>query len=681
MADNSENREKKRSPGRPRKKTPSELNEREEKLQMAENKASQKNAKETDKEQKITLQNVQTNLTQFYNQLLGIGGGISSGWAGGLFNFNTYNPFLQNQRLKMINSYPNEMSTEELTNAVSNPIGSELGLRSEGWSLSSSQYLYYKILRLSADIPKFKYYKTPQYLEEKEYYKDSFKKEDEFTERWLKALDVVNTFKRMSLEVKREGKPTYLLRNSMGSGPNNTKKVNYVAFQKLPSNYVKLTGIGEHGYIASFNMLLFMNPAFSLEQYPDYIKDIWFALMETGAIYENPHYLKGTTPDEQRYSVNVERLMNFEYHMEGTPATEMTRGILSIEKKEGAKNLKAINYMYWVQLPQEVCFTFCSDTSNAWALPDTIGLFLGLRELTDYDTLAGLIQSTPLTALLTAEAETVHDPSPGQNQTVLSPETIAGFQDKFNNSTSTNLESFFAPLKNFKILSLPNIPNSSDITSNATKNFISRAGLAGLIPVTDKPSVAQIKGSQLIEESQCDFVTKQFEAVVNFIINNLIGCQYEWTVTLWGNIFTFSDEVKTAKELFVSGGTFALPKLASAYGMSLRDVHAVQSYIKSLGLYENFQTVTQAQQKTNANNVMNNDGSQETRIGAGRPEIDENDIENDNTAASKEGGLDTADLRDFSGHDGHCIICGKESDDPLCEECKEKYIEDYEVKA
>ena len=521
---------------------------------------------------------------------------------------------------------------------------------------------------MAADIPKFKCYKIPEYLTDVEAYKNNnFINEDIFLDEWLEHLDVVNTYKRMSLEVKREGKPTYLLRNSFSYGPGKKKKVNYVAFQKLPSDYVKLTGIGEHGYIASLNMLIFLNPAFSLDQYPDYIRSIWNALMETGAIYENPDYNEADNKSKDKYKINPFLISKFSYQYNGKSGTERLSGVLTTTKGRG---LRAVSYMYWIQLPQEVCFTFCSDSSTAWAIPDTAGLFLGLRELTDYDTLAGLIQSTPLTAVLTAEAETVNNPNPGQNQTVLSPETIAGFQDKFNNSTSTNLESFFAPLKNFKLLSLPNVPNSSDITSNATKNFVSRAGLSGLIPATDKPSVAQIKGSQLIEEAACDFVTKQFESVTNFIVNNLLGCDYKWKVNLWGNIFTYNEEVKNTKELFIAGGTFALPKLASAYNMSLRDVRAVQGYIDSLDIYSNFQTITQASQIK----VQGATSSEESKS-VGRPSLDESEIENDNTAASKESGLDTIDMRDFNSS-GRCIICGEPSDDILCEECKENYLED-----
>ena len=665
----------KRPRGRPRKEPPKQINEATDRLEMS---AVLQQQKERQNEKPITINNIQSSLTQFYNSLLGIGaaGLPSGGWNGGIFNFNMYNPFLQNQRLKMLNTYPNEMDTEELTNVVGNPGGSELALRGEGWSLSSSQYLYYKILRLAADIPMFKHYKMPELLEKDKYTSNSFIKEDIYVDDWLRHLDVVNTFKKMSLEIKREGKPSYLLRNSVSKGLDGSKTVNYAAFQKLPSNYVKLTGIGEHGYIASLNMMMFLNPSFSLDQYPDYIREIWNALMDSGAIYEDPAY--GNGKSDSKYKVDINRLKGFEYRYinKDTGVTDILRGNITIDRGEGTKGLKAVSYMYWVQLPQDVCYTFCSDNSNAWAIPDTIGLFLGLRELTDYDTLAGLIQSTPLSAVLTAEAETVANPNPGQNQTVLAAETVAGFQDKFNTSTSTNLEAFFAPLKNFKLLSLPNIPNSSDITSNATKNFVSRAGLSGLIPVTDKPSVAQIKGSQLIEESACDFVTRQLESVLNFIINNLIGCEYKWKIVLWGNIFTYDNETKIAKELFISGATFALPKLASAYNMNLRDVKAVQNYINSLDLYSDFKTITQAEQEKLKSGANSNRGSQQ--IGAGRPQIDDSEVENDNTAASKEGGLDTADMRDFEMFDGdHCIICGADSDEPLCEDCKEKYLEEH----
>lgn len=61
----------------------------------------------------------------------------------------------------------------------------------------------------------------------------------------------------------------------------------------------------------------------------------------------------------------------------------------------------------------------------------------------------------------------------------------------------------------------------------------------------------------------------------------------------------------------------------------------------------------------------------------GRPAKDESEIDNDNTAASKDGGLDTAETR-YSAKEpeiGRCLICGAECDGVLCDDCRSKYDE------
>lgn len=664
---NEQKEETKAKRGRPRKGPDPEpiVNEEEHVLEMSQKDDGDKQHAE----EKVTFAQVQENLHSMYSNLLGSHIGNGGGWLLdiGDNNFNKYNPFLQNQRLKTIASLPGTLSRDDLSKSLEAPQNAEQPLRSQGLSLSSSQYLYYMILRLATDVPECKYYKVPELLKAEDYKNDKFIKEDKYVDEWLTKFDVYNTLKRILLEVKREGKTTYVLRNSVRVDDKNEKHVNYCTFQKMPSDYIKLIGIGEHGYIASFNMMLFMNPAFCLDQYPTFIRDIWIDLTE------NKYLIKEVgRRGEVTYRPDIDRLRTYKYkYVDEFGHSEDISGVLEVKSTAAMSARSAKNaYMFWVPLPQDVCYTFCSDTSNPWALPDTAGLFLGLQELTDYDTLAGLIQSTPLTALLTAEAETINNPNAGQDQTVLNGETLAGFQDKFNMMTSTNLEAFFAPLKNFKLLSLPNIPNSNEITTKATQNFIMRSGLGGIITTTEKPSVAQVKAAQLIVESQAKFVTKQIESVLNMIINKLIGCEYDWKLIIWGGIFTFSDEVKRDKELFMAGGSFVLPKLLSAYDLTARDARAQELYINSLSIYDDLRTVTQVTQEKLK--------KIETTGKVGRPEKDESEIDNDNTAASKESGLDTIDMRDFAEHhheSGTCIICGAECDGILCDECREKYDE------
>lgn len=663
MAENVNNGQEPKKRGRPPKVKPEPVaNEAPERLEMVS------------KNQRPLLDQVMRDLTGIYKKTLN-----SGGWSSGM-DLNQYNPFLQNDRLKMLNTRPGTMSREDLTSALKSPGESELGLRAEAWSMSSTQYLYYKILRMSADIPMFNYYIVPELLEKSDYKKDEFINDDKFVNDWLEQFDIKNTLKKTALEVKREGKATYLLRNSI-SGEGKNKNVNFAKWQKLPSEYVKLVKIGEHGYIASFNFMLFLNPAFSVCQYPEFIQEIWNDLVECGAVslggcgngylpYGHYSFANGK---EVTPGINVNKLLNYSYEYRGKTGKEILRGNLEIVNR----SLSERTYFFWVQMPQDLCYTFCSDTSNPWVVPDTSGLLLSLDELADYDTLQGLVESTPLTALLTAEAETIPNPNPGQDQSVLNPETIAGIEEHFNLSTSTNLEALFAPLKNFQLLSLPSQPNSSEISANATKNVLTRAGLGGLIVTTDKPSVKQVTTAQYLAEAEAHFVTLQFESVLNMIIQKIIGARYKWKIHIWGGIFTFSDEVKRDKELLASGVTFVLPKLASAYNLNIRDTRAVQRYIDSLDIYDDFKTVTQVRQENineqksvTENSENNSDGS------VGRPTKDDAEIDNDNTAASKDGGLDTADTRAYATHTpeiGKCVICDAECDGILCDVCREEY--------
>ena len=118
------NEQKKR--GRPRKETPQQINEQKEVLNMSV---------KSEPEKPITVEKVQTSLTNLYNKLL-FGkteamtafGAQGEAWMGSLLNFNQYNPFLQNQRLKMLNSLPGDMDMETLSKALSDPSGSESSL-------------------------------------------------------------------------------------------------------------------------------------------------------------------------------------------------------------------------------------------------------------------------------------------------------------------------------------------------------------------------------------------------------------------------------------------------------------------------------------------------------------------------------------------------------------------------
>ena len=549
------------------------------------------------------------------------------------------NPFLQNQRIKNIYTQAKKYGKANISEFLSNPGSSESQLRSLGWANSSSQQIYYNILRRSADIPKYCYYKIPDLLEGKQTYKDEdFKVEDRLTDEWLETFNIPNTFKTIALEVKREGKSSYILRNKI-IGEGKQRKVDWCTLQKLPTEWVKITGRGELGFTVSFNFMYFMNIANSPSFFGEYFEQAWNDMITGGVVTES------TVEGVKKYELNKDLAKNYKFTYNGKEYSS------TLEYIKGKR--QAEEYFFWVKLPFDFCFTFGSDNSNPWVAPDTMGLMLKLQELTDYGTLAGLIASTPLTSVLTGEIEPIPNPRAGKDESVFNPETIRGMMDQFNLATSTNIECWLFPAKNIKLQQLNSDINSSDIINTATDNFITSSGDAGLTVTTNKPNVAQVNVAKQLAASQQEYVTLQFENVINFILQHKIGLEYRWKIRIWDDIFNHLDNVKLLKEQVTSGNIALLPKLMSAERMSMIDTKAVAEYIKTLDFYKYFMMYTQqskhemdleTQEQQEEREQKAEESGAEVKVG--RPNADENSVENDATAAGIENGTNTKEGRE-----------------------------------
>jgi len=645
----------KRKRGRPKKVSVTEneqiLSDESSSLKMSEKKMAEQgipvSIDQTVKEKKsVTMNSVQNGLTSLYQRLAG----TMTGAYEGIHKLNDNNPFLQNTRLKLINEYPTNAAPKEVAEYLNAPQFNERNIRGVGWGASSRNHLYYRILRQACDVPACYYYYTPPLLEKEEYLEPKFTQEEQFVDEWMERFDFQNLYKRIAFEVKRDGKSSYFFRQSI-TGEGKNKKVSYVTLQKVPTNWTKLTAIGQYGYIASFNMLIFMNPAFSPKQYPKYIQDIWEDLI-TGKVLHTNGIKEG------KFQIDFEKLKNFTYNYEGT----QIKGALEIAKD---------SFMYWVQIPNELCVTFSSDSSHPWVVPDTAGLFTLLQELTDYGTLAALIMSTPLTAILTGEALPAQQPEAGKDMLVLDSGTMLKFQEIFNSMVSTNTASFLAPFKDMRLQSLPSVPNSFDIMTHAIQNFVSQAGEGGLIITTDKPSIAMVKTAQKFAEAQYDFVTQQFATAINMFLRTFCDLEYEWKIYFFGGIFTSEDQKKFLKELIQMGHSHLLPKLLATERLTMRQARAVNNYITAFEMYDDFKHMNKSAKDWTVN------GDEST---VGRPGLDENDIENDATAQSREEGQSSDMKEDYSALDNKCIACGEDCEDGhvFCEQCEmdREYEED-----
>lgn len=516
------------------------------------------------------------------------------------------NPFVQNQRIKRSNSQINLSDKRAIQEALTNPGDNEQRLRETSMALYYSNYVYQNLLRLNRDIPQYFHYSVPVGISPETLKTEKFLHQKKFVDEFLNKFNIPLTFKNVSLQAAREGKASYVFRSSQDE-----KKgiVDFAVLQKLPPEYIKYTGFGsESPLIVSFNFIMFLDPTYSIEQWPSWFGEIWKQLQENGIVNITKGKGKG-------YEIN--------------PAINVNRGM----PEYMFESINGTYYLY-VEMPQDLVYTFGTDFGDAFAIPDYAGLFGDLSELEAYKVLQSQTLLTNITNILTAEVPVEKDAVGGSDAAILSPEVIMGLEDDCSSSLSSNILPFFAPLENFKMHGIEHIPNATDIYLSQVRNVTSTAGASGLINTNEKPSIAMIKGEQMLHESRTEYMTLQYTKFINLIINKYLKLDYEFKVIIWGGVYTWRDEVKVLKEMIQNGNIGMFPRLLSAYRMTLEDYALQYDYVKSMNLFEfNIQLIGRSGSDSN----KTPDGK------VGRPSLSDVDIENENTASSIEGGQNVSE--------------------------------------
>ena len=625
--------EQKRKVGRPPKNKPVDpvVNEQVERIRMTEDKD----------DKKIVLTDIQQKWREILHTYSDRGLSmtqISSALSNAMLN----NPFLQNQRLRRISSNASAKSKTDLQKALQSPQGNEQLFREESLFLSFTNYVYHSLLNLYRDIPLYNYYYTPKYVDKKDMNGDNFKKESKKVDKILKAFKVKQTFKKINKATQVEGKTTWLLRRSM----QNNGDIDFFVLQKLDSDMVKLTSIGsDQNFICSFNFMIFLNPMYSLDFYPPIFKEIFQELLDNGVIIEDSKGNLRFSPQALALAQNEGKLT-----YDGT--------------FENSNN----NYLYWVQLPQTLAWTFSQDESHVNAFPDTIGLFMDLSELDGYRWIQSSILSNVVSSILTAEVPYIKDAQAGSDASVFSPDSIIGFENLFKQNVSNMVLPFFAPFENYKLFTIENQPENLNIIYSRLRDLVATSGTSSLLGITEKPTVAMTVAAKQLAAAHCDYLTRQFENFLNYAVNNEFNLKYDWKITLWGDIYHWRDDVKIAKELLSGGVKSVLPKILSAEDMSLEDCICTSDYIDSLGIHFN-------------------EVEEQISNPVGRPTLDDDQVQNDNTAISKDAGNNVSENKEFSVNinldkmsvlsENFCASCGKKlenNEEFLCDLCLEEQI-------
>lgn len=522
------------------------------------------------------------------------------------------NPFIQNQRVKTINSPAYKKEKSEIQKSLENPGNNEQGLKSISMGLYYTNFVYNNLIRLEREIPNYFSYLMPQYVDKEEMKQKSFQKDIQFANKILEAFNPQLSFKTINMQVQLEGKCSYLVRKSFKY----PQEVDFFLLQKLVPEHVKITGIGsKQQYTVSLNMMMFMNPMYDISQYPPYIREIWEQMQNNGMIYKEAK--------TQTYRFTPKKPLSVTHMLENVNNT----------------------YYYWVELKQSDCFTFGQELSTPMSFPSSIGLFLDLKELDDYRWLMGNLMSKGVTSILTGEVPIYKDAKPGSDATIVSPDLINFYDDIFSQTVSNNVTTYFAPFKNFELHSIDSQPDNMNIIYNRLRDLVATSGNAALLSISDKPSIAMVKATEAIAASRVKYLTLQFENFLNVVINEQFGLKHKYKFFLWGDIFDTVDDFKKAKELLQNGVQSMLPRVLSFFGQSVEDMKTFNGYIEAIGLEIYSRNSENTETKTNKENdtLIAKDTKE-----VGRTMIEENEIENDSTAASRDNGSNVSDIKEFS---------------------------------
>ena len=488
-------------------------------------------------------------------------------------------PSLQNSRIKGISSLPVDYSKEQIGQFLRQAYSYERQIRETSETLRWTNYPYFKIIKTEQDIPTDRYYFKPKYVHGEEAKTKEFEREAVLLDKFNKMLRpdmVLHTIRGQAL---LEGKAIYCTRYSVDKSHN---AVNYAFLEQLPTDWCTIIGRNNiSGWTVSFNMMYFLKPGTTIDQYGDLFRpyiDAFERMFKEKpqekfvyASVNNASKVKRGTKNVAFYPENVDP------ESPGNPRVFQQNG----------------TWAYYVSLPIDRVWVFEIDDTTPAIIPTLAGMMLTYAQQSDFEEIQKSLYINPLIKIFTGEIPYFNDEG-GQisdNYRLTDGGRIL-FQYLFeelmakNNTAGTAF--FSAPVQNIKSHDFSESANANDISTTFNQYAGSKAGLAALIPVDKDIKAAQVEVARLIESryaAACLY--PQFERMMNWIYSSL-NLKYEWEFKVFGTIFTDEQIRKDAEAEFARGDMSALFVIAALDGMSWLDKIAMLHAMEGSGIMDLF---------------------------------------------------------------------------------------------
>ena len=493
---------------------------------------------------------------------------MGAGGMGYMLNW----PYVQNRRVKSINSLPANFSKDDIEQMVAAPEGNEQALRQVSAALASSTKTYDLILQTYQDVLTYDWYVYPGYTPEKP---------DKATQlrEYAMAIKLAET---MNIKAKAHeivglcaqyGKVFYTPRISMDKSHG---KVNYAFLQQLPEDYIKIVGWnnGPGKYTIAFNLMYFVQPGNDWRQFGGLFRP-----------YMQSFYSVVQPEGKYVYSSQERRFQNYRIDTDKFEAAKMNE-LPGAPEWQYAGN----KWFYWVILPADKVFSFEIVDRNALMAPPTTGMMVSMTQIPNYEAAQMEVILNPLTSVLTGSLET-YDPKGSSNADPVrvSEKTRRLFEaywyQMLQATNTSGIGLYLAPADDLKLQTLSDTVSNTNITSTALNDQILKAGLTALIPTTNDPKVGVAQLSAQIQARYPMLIYWAIERMMNWVFEQQrFKCPFKFR--MFGDIFSRKEEIESARQGATLGILPETLKYDALMGHSLLDDMAISDFVSESGILD-----------------------------------------------------------------------------------------------
>lgn len=498
------------------------------------------------------------------------------------------NPFIQNRRVKSINTMPGNYGKDEIVKMLKSPEGHEQTLRQVAHGLEWTAYPYRKIRTTYQAVNTYHYYHFPAYVEETT---EELWREGRLLDKLNRALKPDTWARQIVGQAVQEGKVCYLPRWDVDK-PHNA--VNYAFLQQIPSDWWKIVGFNsESKYTVMFNMMYFLQPGADWRQFGDlfvpYLEDFSRVLIPGAATFPKKGngkkfvYASRTVrgADGRQWTVDMDafaalgQTRNGEnWDIPGDPMLYNQNGV----------------WAYWVTLPVERAWVFEWDDTVRTAAPSLAGLFPAFDQLSALEDVQMAILQNPLVQIAFGEIPYWNEKQTDTaDQYKMSPTSrdffMALWYQLMQQTNTGGIALYFAPVENLHMESLSEAPNATNISTSGYEYAVQKSGLSGLIPINSDPRAGAVNLSATLEENAVLPIYRQFERMMESVYR-LLHLRYEWGFRMFGGFLSDKEDLENARKGMASGILPETLRYLALRGLSLWDDLSISRVIKDSGVLD-----------------------------------------------------------------------------------------------